>query len=518
MQDDPEQVREERAGISRRAGILLHPTAFPGRFGIGDIGRSALSFLEFLAKSRQSIWQMLPLGPTGEGASPYTARSSFAGNPLLIDVDMLVGWGWLRPADLSAFDVEPSVSTDYSTAIDAKTALLKQAFNRWKPDRGFETFVAAADWWLEDYATFEAASDVHDGLEWWLWEPGLARHDLDTVDRFRADYPDRIAFQRFVQYVFSRQWMELRKATQSRKIELVGDVPIYVAHNSADVWANQPLFHLDARGQVSIQAGVPPDYFSKTGQLWGNPCYRWDVIAENGYRWWVERFRRTFELIDIARVDHFRGFVAGWQVPSGEKTAINGRWVAGPGAEIFRELRSQLGELPLIVEDLGLITADVDELRLALGYPGMHVLQFGFDDDADNSHLPHNYERNSVVYTGTHDNDTTIGWFTSLSANERKKVLDYVPGAARQINWDLTRLAWMSVADTAIAPLQDFLGLGSQARFNTPGVAKGNWSWRLDAERLTTDLAAHIAELTATYGRCKLPRLATTRGGASSHP
>ncbi|HLI52002.1 MAG TPA: 4-alpha-glucanotransferase, partial [Thermomicrobiaceae bacterium] len=420
--------------------------------------------------------------------------------------------------DLAAFDDEATDVTDYSAAIAAKSALLKRAFRRWTPDRRFETFAAQAAWWLEDYATFEAASEIHDGHEWWQWEPGLARYDAAMVERFRAAHRDEVNYQRFVQYIFTRQWSALRSAAQAREIELVGDVPIYVAHNSADVWANQQLFHLDAEGQVSIQAGVPPDYFSKTGQLWGNPCYRWDVIAEDGYRWWVERFRRTFELVDIARVDHFRGFVAGWQVPSGEKTAIKGRWVAGPGQAIFRELRRQLGDLRLIVEDLGLITADVDELRLSLGYPGMHVLQFGFDGDVENSHLPHNYERNSVVYTGTHDNDTAVGWFTALDSDERQQVLIYVPDGSDAINWDLIRLAWMSVADTAIAPLQDFLGLGSGARFNTPGVGEGNWRWRLDFEQLTSDIAAQIARLTATYGRCKMPRLATTRGDASSRP
>lgn len=474
----------------------------PGQFGIGQIGRPALSFLDFLSASRQSIWQMLPLGPTGEGASPYTARSSFAGNPLLIDIGALVDSGLLVPSDLAEFEIEGSGETDYAGATVAKTELLRRAFRRWKPDASFDAFVVDAAWWLDDYVTFEAASEAFDGLEWWQWETSLARHERAAIDRFREALPEEVNYHRFVQYVFARQWGALRKAARSRGIELIGDVPIYVAHNSADVWANQELFHLDSDGQVAIQAGVPPDYFSATGQLWGNPCYRWDVIARDGYRWWIQRFRRTFELVDRARVDHFRGFVAGWQVPSGETTAINGSWVPGPGLEIFQELRRRLGELPLIVEDLGIITPDVDALRLALGYPGMHVLQFGFDGNVDNPHLPHNFEPNSVVYTGTHDNDTTVGWFRSLLPEALKSVLRYVPGDAESINWDLIRLAWMSVSETAITPVQDLLGLGSEARFNTPGIAEGNWGWRLDLGMLTSDIARRLAELTTTYGRC----------------
>lgn len=485
----------------RRSGILLHPTALPGQLGIGNVGRPALRFLEFLANAHQSIWQMLPLGPTGEGNSPYTARSSFAGNPLLIDIGGLVEMGWLDRSDLTLVDTSETEMTDYTGAREAKTGLLRRAFQQWVPDVLFDAFVQDADWWLDDYATFEAASEVFGGLSWWEWEAGLAGHDPIATSRFRSEHRDEIDYHRFVQFVFARQWRALRNEAGSRGIELVGDVPIYVAHNSADVWANQELFHLDQAGQVAIQAGVPPDYFSETGQLWGNPCYRWNVIADTGYLWWVRRFRRVFELVDLARVDHFRGFVAGWQVPSGETTAINGQWVPGPGLDLFDALRRQLGELPLIVEDLGIITPDVDALRLALGYPGMHVLQFGFDGNVDNPHLPHNYQPNSVVYTGTHDNDTTVGWFNALSSEVRASVLSYVSGLPETINWDLIRLAWMSVAETAITPVQDLLGLGSEARFNTPGIAEGNWGWQLDLDRLTDDVVRQLSELTLTYGR-----------------
>ncbi|MDI3339749.1 MAG: 4-alpha-glucanotransferase [Sphaerobacter sp.] len=491
----------------RRAGILLHPTSLPGDHGIGDLGEAAFRFLAWLSEAGQSLWQLLPLGPPGGGNSPYDARSSFAGSPLLIALAPLVELGLLAPEEVPPLLAGDPSRVDYAGAAAMKQPALRRACERFVTGSDpalradYEAFCARAAAWLDDYALYAALRSAHDGLPWYRWEPELVRREPEALRPWRARLDREVHFEMFLQYLFDRQWGAVKRRANELHIEVVGDIPIYVAHDSADVWAHQEIFTLDEHGQPTRRAGVPPDYFSASGQLWGNPCYRWDVLAATEYRWWVERFRRARELFDVVRVDHFRGFVAGWQVPAGEDTALNGVWVPGPGEELFRRVEHDLGRVPLIVEDLGLITEDVHALRAQLGYPGMRVLQFAFGGGSDNPYLPHNYERNTVVYTGTHDNDTTLGWFRSCAPHEREHALRYLGTDGSDVAWDLIRLALMSIADTAIVPLQDVLELGSEARMNVPGTAAGNWEWRSVPDGLSGERARRLAVLTETYGR-----------------
>lgn len=491
----------------RMAGIILHPTSLPGPHGIGDLGESATRFVDWLSEAGQGLWQILPLGPPGAGNSPYDARSSFAGNPLLIALGPLVEWGLLTADELPRPIPGDSARADYAAAVATKQPALSRAFERFEAGgdsalrRAYEQFRERAKAWLGDYALYAALRAAHDGLPWYRWEPSLVRREPGALQEWRERLERDIRFRIFLQFVFDRQWGMVKQRANERGVRIVGDIPIYVAHDSADVWARQEIFTLDGRGEPTMRAGVPPDYFSATGQLWGNPCYRWDVLADSGYGWWIDRFRRTRELVDLVRVDHFRGFVAGWQIPAGEETAINGAWVPGPGLDLFRQVERALGHIPIIVEDLGLITPDVHELREQLGYPGMRVLQFAFGGGSDNPYLPHNYESNTVVYTGTHDNDTTLGWFWSCPPRERANALRYLGTDGQDIVGDLIRLAHMSVAKAAIVPLQDVLELGSEARMNVPGTASGNWEWRYQEEALTGERARRLAALSQTYGR-----------------
>lgn len=494
-------------GHRRSAGILLHPTSLPGPYGVGDFGPEAFRFVDFLAAARQGLWQVLPLNSPGSAFSPYDGISSFAGNTLLISPDVLVADGLLEPDEVEATRVVSAPQADFPGAVRRKLPLLWQAFRRFQAlgdgalRAEFEQFQREAATWLDDYALFRALHDDHDGRPWPTWEPGLVHRDPATLARWSERLSEQIAFHRFTQFLFTRQWQALRGYANARGIRVIGDVPIYVALDSADVWANQRIFTLDDDGHPTVVAGVPPDLFSATGQLWGTPCYRWDVLAAEGYRFWVERTRRALELADIIRIDHFRAFQAGWQVPSDATTAIHGSWVPGPGARIFDVLRRELGTIPVIVEDLGVITPDVVALRESLGYPGMKVLQFAFGEGPDNPYLPHNYHHDSVVYTGTHDNDTTCGWFAACAPDAREHLLRYLGTSGDDVVWDLIRLAMMSVADLAVIPLQDVLGLGSEARMNRPGTARGNWGWRFGPEDLRPELAERLAGLTATYGR-----------------
>ena len=502
----------------RSSGILLHPTSLPGKFGIGDLGDEAFRFVDFLAASKQSLWQVLPLGPTGYGDSPYQCFSAFAGNTLLISPERLIEEGLLTPEDLANAPKFPVEKVDFGNVIEFKNELLCKAFSRFKEttDKSlrtyFEHFSQQSSSWLEDYALYRALKNEQGGKAWNEWEPKLARRDEAALASARERLRDEIDAQKFFQFLFFKQWAALKAYSHERGVKLIGDIPIFVARDSADVWMNPNEFKLDEAGNPQVVAGVPPDYFSATGQYWGNPIYNWDKMLADNFRWWVERVRATLEIYDIVRIDHFRGFAASWEIPGGDKTAERGRWVNVPGRELFTAIRNALGELPIIAEDLGVITPDVEALRDDFGLPGMRILQFAFGGDTLNQDLPHNYIKNCVVYTGTHDNDTTVGWFTSVAGEgstrdsqqierERRFCLDYLNTNGREIHWDFIRTVLASVADTAIVPLQDLLGLGNDARMNLPNSTSGNWAWRYEAGALTPELAERLKRLMQVYGR-----------------
>lgn len=503
----------------RASGILLHPTSLPGRFGVGDLGQAAYEFVDFLEETGQSLWQVLPLGPTGYGDSPYQCFSAFAGNPLLVSLEELVADGWLTQNDLNAAPQFHDAFVAYGPVIEFKNAMLTRAHANFVEKASAEAradylgFTERTSWWLEDYATYRSIKDEQGGQEWTKWEPYLRDREDQALYYFRENHARDISRHKFFQYLFFKQWLRLAHYANDRGVKIIGDLPIFVAHDSADVWANRELFHLDKEGQPTKVAGVPPDYFSETGQLWGNPLYRWEVMEQDGYRWWINRLRAALSLVDIVRLDHFRGFEKYWAVPGGEKTAVKGEWEPGPGAKLFTALEQALGELPIIAEDLGMITPEVYALRDQFHLPGMRVLQFAFGTDPQADEFkPYNFSRNCVVYTGTHDNDTTIGWFTSAGAGdstrseeevqkEREFVLQYLNSDGMKIHWDLIRLALASVANTAITPLQDVLGLGSEARMNVPARESGNWGWRYRAEQLTPELRTRLAQMTEVYGR-----------------
>ena len=497
--------------MTRKSGVLLHPTSLPGRWGIGDLGDAAYIFVEFLAAAGQQLWQVMPLGPTGYGDSPYQGFSAFAGNPLLISPERLVSAGLLAAADLADAPMFPDDHVDFGAVIGWKLQLLRRSFAHFKQTATAEQRAVFADFrteqraWLADYALFAALKGAHNGAAWNSWEPALARHEAHAVNEQGSRLSTETEFHAYMQWQFFTQWRALKAHANARGIQIIGDIPIFVAYDSADVWANHAFFELDAQGNPTVVAGVPPDYFSATGQRWGNPLYRWDVLAERGYSWWIERFRTTLTLVDIARIDHFRGFAAYWEVPAAEETAMNGRWVPGPGLALFEAVRAALGGLPIIAEDLGVITPDVESLRDDLGFPGMKVLQFAFGGDPDDLYLPHNYQARCVVYTGTHDNDTTTGWWQTLGPAERRNVQLYLGRDGSDISWDFIRLALASVGDTVIVPMQDVFGLGSSGRMNTPGRAGGNWGWRYSADMLTVDLAERLGLLAQVYGRAPQP-------------
>jgi 4-alpha-glucanotransferase len=507
----------------RRSGILLHPTSLPGRYGIGELGPEAHRFVDFLAEAGQRLWQVLPLGPTGYGDSPYQCFSAFAGNPLLISLDALVEDGWLEAADVAFAPAFSQDRVDYEAVAAFKLPLFDRAFRRFEAealpaDRGaFDAFREANASWLGDYALYMAVKGAHRGTEWTQWEEGIAQRRPEALARWREERADAVRAREFGQYLFFRQWRRLRDRCRERDVALMGDIPIFVAGDSADVWSHPELFQLEEDGSPRVVAGVPPDYFSATGQLWGNPLYDWEEMARTGYAWWIERLRAALGLVDLVRLDHFRGFEAHWEIPAGEKTAVNGQWVKGPGAALFQALREALGELPIVAENLGVITPEVEELRERFGFPGMAILQFAFGRDPEAADFqPHNYPRNRVVYTGTHDNDTVVGWWTSSGAadstrtadevsEERARALAYLDAEGREIHWAFIRAALASVADTAIVPLQDVLGLGSEARMNLPGRGHGNWQWRLEPESLTDGIRDRLKRLAELYGRTVPP-------------
>jgi 4-alpha-glucanotransferase len=493
---------------TRAAGVLAHPTSLPGPYGVGDLGIESVEFLDWIAEAGLKVWQVLPLGPTGPDGSPYSSPSAFAGNPLLISPEGLVRAGWLGREDLRAPVELPAERFDFALAGNFKTDLLRRSWERFsnratKRHRDeFQAFVEHPDqaYWLEDWALYAAIKARSGGRSWIRWPRGLRMREPDELRAAARELDGEISYQRFLQFVFFRQWERTRSEAATRGITLFGDVPFYVAEDSADVWAHRELFHLDDDGRPNRVAGVPPDYFSKTGQLWGNPVYRWDRLAERGYRWWIQRIRANLRLVGSLRLDHFRGFAAYWEIESGAKTAAEGHWVEGPGRSLFDALEAELGDLPLVAEDLGVITEDVEALRDTLDLPGMHVLQFAFGDP-DSKHLPRHHTSRSVVYTGTHDNDTLRGWFKTLGQDERRRVLDFLDAEPDDVVWKMIEAVYESPARVALVPLQDLLGLGSEARMNRPGTSRGNWSWRVSAAALTLEVAARLRRLAARAGR-----------------
>jgi 4-alpha-glucanotransferase len=493
---------------ARSSGILLHPTSLPNRFGIGDLGPSAYQWIERLARARQTWWQVLPLGPTGYGDSPYQCFSAFAGNPYLISPELLEREGLISNEILHNLSF-PEDHVDYGPVIEFKLKLIRHAWERFRDGRAghlrdrFEAFRNDQRAWLDDYALFMALKDAREGEPWYDWPRELQLPtESGTFSGFmRQELDFEVGLQQFAQFLFFSQWSSLRQFARDRGIRIIGDAPIFVASDSADVWGQPRQFLLDAALRPRAVAGVPPDYFSPTGQLWGNPLYDWESMRATGYRWWIDRMRASLQLVDLVRLDHFRGFCAAWHVPPHDNTAEHGKWVPGPGADFFDVLQRELGSLPLIAEDLGEITADVHELRHRYQLPGMKVLQFAFDKPS-NAFLPHNFEPNYVVYTGTHDNDTTIGWHRTVNDHERWVIKRYFGEMdSKDIAIKLIESAWASVARIAIAPLQDILGLGTEARMNLPGRAQGNWQWRMKPDAFTDLQIDKLAELTDLYNR-----------------
>ena len=500
--------------------MLLHVTSLPSRFGIGDLGPGAYQFADFLAAAGQKLWQVLPLNPTGYADSPYQCFSAFAGNPLLLSFDRLREIGILTAADLERVPSFPEDSVNYGAVIDYKFRLLRRASDAFFKDGSradharFESFCGSARSWLDDYGLFMAYKDGRPENTWARWDPALGRREPEAIRAWSEKLASEIQAHKYYQFEFFRQWERLRSYCRERGIRIMGDVPIYVAHDSADVWSHRELFHIDEQGLPTIVAGVPPDYFSASGQLWGNPIYRWDVLAAQGYTWWIDRFRASLNLFDRVRLDHFRGFEAYWEIPATERTAINGRWVKGPGEQFFLALQNALGELPIVAENLGVITPAVEDLRRQFGFPGMSLLQFAFGNDPQGpSFRPHNYHGDLVAYTGGHDNDTTIGWWRSSGSGDSTRTPEDVRKEKAftrsylgfeddaEMPWIMIRAVMASVADTVVIPLQDVLGLGTEARMNLPGTTSGNWKWRYRAGALTETLSQRLLTLTPLYDR-----------------
>lgn len=484
--------------IGRCSGILLHLTSLPGRFGIGDLGPESRRFVDYLADARQKLWCVLPLGPTGRENSPYQCQSAFAGNPLLISPEQLQDQGYLSKKDLQSIPRFPLSRVDFPAVRRFKEELLKKAFRAFSENRQYSRFERENSWWLDPYATFMGLHQANGGVRWTRFDPKI------------KPAADVLRFHKFVQFEFARQWQALRDYCAKRGISIMGDMPFYVEHDSVDVWSNRAFFDLRSDGEPRTIGGVPPDYFSRDGQLWGNPTYCWDRLQKTKFQWWLDRFRAAFERVDILRLDHFRGFEAFWSVRADSSTARKGRWMKSPGVHLFETVRKQLGSLPFVAENLGIITPSVEELRRRFAFPGMAVLQFGFDEEG--THRPNNYVRSLVSFTGTHDNDTTKGWFASLQRSARlrghasdratlHRVKTYLQQDGREIQWSFIQTVLTSVADIAIVPMQDVLGLGSEARMNLPGRAKGNWDWRLQQKQIRHQQTLRLRELTEVSGR-----------------
>jgi len=496
--------------LSRSGGILLHPTSLPGPYGIGDLGPQAYRFVDWLVSCGCKLWQILPLGPTGYGDSPYQCFSAFAGNPYLVSLDALLEDGLLTQDDLAGMPEFDAARADFGSLIPWKLEVLQTAFSRYTSaskelHQQFDSFRTGNAAWLDDFALFMSLKEANGGGAWSGWDVSLRKRKKTALAQARKEQAENIARHSFYQFLFFRQWEKLRQYANEQGIKIIGDIPIFIAYDSADAWANPDLFFLDGKSLPTVVAGVPPDYFSATGQLWGNPLYRWDVHRASGYTWWLERFRSVLKFVDVVRLDHFRGFAGYYEIPYGAPTAETGQWITGPGKDFFetisRELAgSESGTLPIIAEDLGLITPDVVELRDSFHLPGMRIMQFGFSG-ADNPFLPHNYVPNCVAYTGTHDNDTACGWFDSAPLEERKFALRYLKSDGSDFAWDLIRSVWSSVAVYAVAPMQDILSLGTEARMNYPSRLGGNWDWRMREEDMSEALAERLREFNELFLR-----------------
>ena len=517
-------VRSSGIFHGRASGILLHPTSLPGPYGIGDLGPAAHRFLDYLASAGQSLWQVLPLGPTGYGDSPYACFSSFAGNPLLVSPETLLDGGVLEPADLAGRPPSADDRVEFGPLIEWKLPLLRRAASRFldaapaQRRDSYRSFARRESWWLEDYAFFiaikewfeaSARSEGRRAGAWnETWDRDVALRRPRVIERWRERLDRPVEEQKVIQFFFFSQWDSLREAAARRGIRIIGDLPIFAAPDSADVWANRQMFLLDGNGRPTVVSGVPPDYFAATGQLWGNPLYNWNALVRDGFRFWIDRIRSACRLFDLVRIDHFRGFEACWSVPAGARTAESGTWARVPGVRLFEAMERSLGPLPIIAEDLGIITPEVTELRERFGFPGMRILQFAFDrgeaggSGSGNRFLPHNHSRDSIVYTGTHDNDTTRGWWETRSEPERKMLAAYAGSTDPEIEWTMIRMAMSSVCAAAVVPLQDVLGLGTEARMNTPGTSSSrNWSWRACSDQLRPEPSTRLRSLVETYGR-----------------
>lgn len=495
--------------LSRASGILLHPTSLPSPYGIGDLGAEAYAFVDFLADAGQHLWQTLPLTHTGFGDSPYQSFSAFAGQPLLISPEHLVKLSLLNNSELESRPLGDLEHIDYGAVIPWKMQLLKRAYQRFLKSQDsslferYKKFCKENDCWLDDYSLFMACKEAEGGRSWLKWEKKLRQPSDEYLKHLRNILSEEAGFYRFIQFIYFEEWNSLKMYANDHGIRIIGDVPIFVSMDSADVWSNQHLFQVDAEGFPTRVAGVPPDYFSATGQLWGNPLYEWDAHKKEGFSWWISRIRHQFELFDILRIDHFRGFEAYWSVPYGEKTAVGGAWIKAPGHAFFQAVEHALGKnLPIIAEDLGVITPEVETLRDAFHFPGMKVLQFAFENVEENYFLPHQFRHPfCVCYTGTHDNDTTCGWFETLRPECQKKVRQYTAADTDAVSHAFIRTCLASIAVYAIFPLQDLLGLGKNARMNIPGTSAGNWNWRYKKEALTKELALKLKEMSRLYGR-----------------
>lgn len=495
----------------RGSGILLHITSLPSPYGIGDFGPDAYRFVDFLSASGQGFWQILPLNPTSVvlGNSPYSSYSAFAGNHILISPDILIEDGLLLMSDIKAHVSIPAGRVDYRAVAEFKEKILLRAYDNFRKKPGlkdeFEDFCRNNSFWLDDYTLFVALKEKFNGIAWSGWPDDLKHRKDKTLKSWNKTLNDRISMEKFFQYIFFRQWSALKGYCNEKNIKIIGDIPIYVIFDSSDVWANPEMFKLDREMRPMFVAGVPPDYYSKTGQLWGNPVYRWDVLKESGYSWWLKRIGQNVRLYDVVRLDHFRGFVAYWEVSAGSETAASGRWVEAPAGDFFKIVCGSFPGIPIIAEDLGIITPDVDEIKDLFGFPGMKLLMFAFGDDLPlNPYIPHNYSRNCVVYTGTHDNNTVKGWFESeTSPEDRERLFKYLGRevSADIIHIELMRLAMMSVANLAIIPMQDILGLGHESRMNLPATSKRNWEWRMMKEQITPELIKQLSGMTELYGR-----------------
>ena len=492
--------------MERAAGIILHPTSLPGGHGVGDLGKAAYSWVDFLVLAKHHLWQVLPLGPTGYGDSPYQSFSAFAGNVNLISLDRLVEQGLLEPADLENAPANDG-PIDYGAVIPFKDAALRRAFDKFQTDAApehrsaFDKFRTEQAYWLEDFVLFMALKETHEGSSWSEWPDELRTRKKRALAAFSKEYAERLERYRVLQFFFYEQWLNLKRYANDKGVQIIGDIPIFIAYDSADAWANPELYFFDDAGNPEVVAGVPPDYFSKTGQRWGNPIYRWKKMEKQGFSWWVSRFRSSLDFYDLIRVDHFRGLESYWEIPADNPTAEHGRWVKGPGQALFDALKRELGDLPIIAEDLGVITPPVETLRDDNGLPGMKVLQFAFAGDGADPYLPHNYVPNCVAYTGTHDNDTTQGWYDKAPEGERDLIRRYLARGDDGVVWELIRLAYASVARYAVVPLQDVLQLGSEARMNTPGAAGGNWGWRYREAQLEAWIAPALADMVELYNR-----------------